>query len=104
MNINITLNSKYACSADGAEYSHTNFLLVEIGYTKIVALNVRWCGRSTGERRMLNLSNILEDPPLGGSTSLTSNVPEVLFIAEPLMDIRNTLPDDMSVKPITLLL
>ena len=52
-NINITLNSKYACSPDGAEYSHANFLLVEIGCTKIVALNVGCCGRSTGERRML---------------------------------------------------
>ena len=82
----------------------TNFLLVEIDYTKIVALNVRCCGCSTGERRMLNLSNILEDLPLGGSTSLTANVPEVLFIAEPLMDIRSTLPGDMSVKAITLLL
>ena len=47
---------------------------------------------------MLNLSNILEDSPMGGSTSLTANVPEVLFIAEPLMDIRNTLAGDMSVK------
>ena len=97
MNINITLtetNSKYVCSPDGAEYSHTNLLLVEIGCTKIVALNVRCCGRSTGERRMLNLSNILQDR---GSTSLTTNVPEVLFIAEPLMDIRTTLPDNISV-------
>ena len=51
---------------------------------------------------MLNLSNILEDPSLGGSTSLTDNVPEVLFIAETLMDIRNTLPGDMFVKSITL--
>ena len=93
-------------SPDAAEYSHTNLLLVEIGCTctKIVALNVRCCGRSTGERRMLNLSSILEDPPLRGSTSFTANVPEVLFIEEPLMDIRNTLPEDISVKPITLLL
>ena len=73
-NINITLNSKYACSLDGAEYSPKNFLLVEIGCTKIVALNVRCCGHSTGERRMLNLSNILEDR---GSKSLIANAPEV---------------------------
>ena len=70
----------------------------------MVSLNIRCCGPSTGEQRMLNFSNILEDPPLGGSTSLTVNVPEVLFIAEPLMDIRNTLPGDTFVKLITLLL
>ena len=32
------------------EYSHTNFLLVEIGCTKTVALNVRCCRRSPVER------------------------------------------------------
>ena len=77
------------------------FLLVEIGCTKIVELNVHCCGHSTGERCMLNLFNILEDR---GLTSLTANIPEVLFTAKPLMDICNTLPDDMSVKPIILLL